>query len=312
LAPNRHKSEQMRMTYKLTLGIVLLGVLMLLLPSSVVKADETVAFPDANLEAAVRDAIGKTSGDIYRSDLKGLTVLSANSKGIADLGGLEYCTCLTYLSLRDNQIGDISPLCNLASLMQLDLGGNLISDIATLSGLASLTWLRLDNNLISDVTPLSSLTNLAKLDLGENQIRDIAPLSHLTSLMKLDLGENQIRDISSLSNLTGLTQLYLEKNQVTDISPLVENHGLNTGDTLDLSENPLSGTSVGVYIPQLEQRRVEVWWRAAPPSNSRPGGKASFSIWVVIGLVLGLMVLGGVTYYFVFMRWVPGKRMLRK
>jgi hypothetical protein len=109
-----------------------------------------------------------------------------------------------------------------------------------------------------------------------------------------------------------LTQLYLEKNQITDISPLVENSGLSVGDTLDLRENPLSSTSVDVHIPQLEQRGVKVWWRAAPPSNSRPGDKASFSVWVVIGLVLGLMVVGGVTYYFVFMRWIPGKRMLRK
>jgi len=302
----------MKIPYKLTLGIVLLGVLMLLLLFSVAKADETVAFPDANLEAAVRVAVGKTTGDIYRSDLKGLTVLGANSKGIADLGGLEYCTGLTHLSLQGNQIDDISPLCNLASLIQLDLGDNLISDMATLSGLASLIWLRLDNNLISDVTPLSSLTNLVKLDLGENQIRDIAPLSHLTNLMKLDLGENQITGITSLSHLTGLTQLYLEKNHITDISPLVENSGLSAGDTLDLRENPLSSTSLGVYIPQLEQRGVKVWWRAAPPSNSRPGDKASFSVWVVIGLVLGLLVLGGVTYYFVFVRWIPGKRMLRK
>jgi len=302
----------MRIPCKLTLGIVLLGVLMLSLPSSVAKADETVTFPDANLEAAVRSAIGKTSEDIYRSDLRDLTVLSANSKGIADLGGLEYCTCLTHLSLRGNRISDLTPLCNLASLMQLDLGDNLISDIATLSSLASLTWLRLDNNLISDVTPFSSLTNLVKLDLGKNQIRDIAPLSHLTNLMKLDLGENQMRDISSLSNLTGLTQLYLEKNDITDISPLVENSGLSAGDTLDLRENPLNSTSVNVHIPQLEQRGVKVWWRAAPPSNSRPDDKASFSVWVVIGLVLGLLVLGGVTYYFVFVRWIPGKRMPRK
>ena len=82
LAPNRHDSGQMRIPCKLTLGIVLLGVLMLSLPSSVAKADETVTFPDANLEAAVRSAIGKTSEDIYRSDLRDLTVLSADSKGI--------------------------------------------------------------------------------------------------------------------------------------------------------------------------------------------------------------------------------------
>jgi hypothetical protein len=36
-----------------------------------------VTFPDPGLEAAIRDAIGKPSGDIYQTDLDGLTVLNA-------------------------------------------------------------------------------------------------------------------------------------------------------------------------------------------------------------------------------------------
>jgi len=52
-------------------------------------SDETqVTFPDANLEAAIRDAINKPEGPIFTFDLDGLT--SLNAFGITDLTGLEY------------------------------------------------------------------------------------------------------------------------------------------------------------------------------------------------------------------------------
>lgn len=71
---------------------------------------EPVTFIDPNLEAAIREAIGKVTGSICRWDLEGLTSLSASERNIADLTGLEYCTNLTELDLRGNEISDISPL----------------------------------------------------------------------------------------------------------------------------------------------------------------------------------------------------------
>jgi hypothetical protein len=38
----------------------------------------------------------------------------------------------------------------------------------------------------------------------------------------------------------------------------VANSGLSAGDTVYLSGNPLSTTSVDVYIPQLEERGVNI------------------------------------------------------
>lgn len=126
------------MSRHLALAIVLVGLLALLIPASMVRADSVVTFPDPNLEAAIRQAIGKPVGDIYESDLSTLTTLSAASRGIVDLTGLEHCTSLTYLYLASNQIGDISPLSGLTSLINLTLYGNQMSDITTLSGLTSL------------------------------------------------------------------------------------------------------------------------------------------------------------------------------
>ncbi len=41
------------------------------------EQEEAVIFADPNLEAAIREAIGKATGPIYPSDLEGLTSLSA-------------------------------------------------------------------------------------------------------------------------------------------------------------------------------------------------------------------------------------------
>jgi len=120
------------MPRKLIIPIVLLVLLLLLLFPSIAKADGIVTFPDANLEAVIRKAIQKPTGDIYQSDLKNIFELRANDREIRNLNGLQYCTSLTYLSLGGNQISDISPLSNLTSLTHLYLSGNQISDISAL------------------------------------------------------------------------------------------------------------------------------------------------------------------------------------
>ena len=122
--------------------------------------EEPVYFPDANLEAAIREAIGKPAGDIYPADLEGLTTLYAWDKSIVDLGGLEHCTDLTWLTFRNNQI--------------------------------------------------------------------------------------------------------------SDISALVQNPGLGEGDTVDLRNNPLSGESVDVYVPQLQDRGVTVYYVHNPKPKTYP------------------------------------------
>jgi Leucine-rich repeat (LRR) protein len=195
-------------------------------------------FPDPNLEAALRAAIGKPTGHIYESDLEGLTAFSATHRSIANLSGLEYCINLISLDLRDNQIGDISALAGLTKLEWLDLSYNLISDISPLASLTNLKWLYLYNNEIVDVSPLAGLTKLLYLYVQSNQIVDISPLASLTNLTRLLLFTNQISDISGVAGLTKLTWLYLHENQISNISPLVN---LTNLTQLDLSDNQVSG-----------------------------------------------------------------------
>jgi len=240
--------DKMSMNYLLArsrhifLAVVLVSLITLVIPVSVVKADSKVTFPDPNLEAAIREAIGKPSGDIYESDLSTstFTTLHAESLGIEDLTGLQHCTSLRYLYLHSNQISDISALSGLTRLTVLHVAANQISDISALSGLTSLRYLSLHSNQISDISALSGLAGLTDLYLHDNQIDDISALSRLTSPTLLDLQGNQITNISPLARLTTLTDLYLYGNQVADISPLAH---LTKLMDLRLGENQISDIS---------------------------------------------------------------------
>ncbi len=134
------------------LAIVLVSLLVSIFPISTAGADTIVNFPDPGLQQAIRQAIGKPTGDIYQSDLGNLTSLNAEDKGISDLSGLEHCTSLTYLSLYSNQIGNISLLSSLTNLTWLSLYSNQIGNISPLvnnPGLATGDSVYLYNNPLS-------------------------------------------------------------------------------------------------------------------------------------------------------------------
>jgi len=196
---------------------------------------DIVNFPDPGLEAAIRDAIGKPTGDIQDTDLAGLTYLDASGRSISNLEGIQYCTDLTDLNLANNHIADISAFSALTSLTRLQMRNNQIVDVSALSGLTNLRDLWLERNLIADITALSGLTSLTYLDLGYNPIVDISALSGLTNLTRLGLNSNyRIVDIGALSGLTNLTDLDLSWSQIVDISPLF---GLTNLTRLDLHNN---------------------------------------------------------------------------
>ncbi len=247
------------------------------------EAEEVAHFPDPNLEGVIRHYIGKPTGDIYRSDLVGLTILRAAERGISDLTGLEHCVDLQTVHLCNNEISDVTPLSTLTSLTKLLLWDNQIADVSQLSSLTNLNNLHIHTNQITDVSHLSSLTNLYHLHLGANQISDItplgllvkltgvalhnneisdvSPLGTLANLNSLHLASNQISDISPLRSLTNLHWIELWDNEISDISPLVDNHGLGEGNYLKLRYNHLSlaeGSQAMTDIQALVDRGVNV------------------------------------------------------
>jgi hypothetical protein len=212
--------------------MVLATLLLVLIPTSVVKGDpppgHVVTFPDPILQAGIREAIGKPSGDILQSDLDGLTSYS-NFGGMANLTGMEHCTNLTHLLLGgNNQISDL--------------------DLSPLSGLTNLTGLLLIGNNISNISPLAGLTNLGGLDLTRNQITDISPLVGLTNLFYLTLDENRISNLEPLVHNPGL--------------------GPGGSDVIQVFHNPLSMASTNTWIPVLQGRGVKVFWHSVGTATS--------------------------------------------
>jgi hypothetical protein len=243
--------------------------------------DMVVTFPDPALEQAVRWAIGDTlGGDIMLSDVLQIYYFNVGEKGVKDITGLETLSNLRFLYLDYNDFSDITPLSELSKLMLLSLEGNAIVDVEPLEHLNGLRRLNLSFNQIQDLTGIAYLQDLEelelpgnpgasfgiithfrkllRLDLAENQISDIAFLDGLTELLLLDLGDNDIADISVLEGLTNLSYLYLDNNSIANILPLVENTGLNAGDVIRLTGNPLDSVSVTEHIPALSQRGVTV------------------------------------------------------
>ena len=89
-----------RQILRLTVLAILLVTMVLAVPQTAFEtlADEVVTFPDANLEAVIREAISKPTGDIYQSELEGITELMAGGKGVTNISGLEYCISMERLN----------------------------------------------------------------------------------------------------------------------------------------------------------------------------------------------------------------------
>ena len=202
----------------------------------------TVAlFPDINLDAVIREALGKLPGQKITTDelLNLRHYLTAGKRGIIVLTGMERCTNLNEIDFSENQISDVTPLANLQYLTSLDLSWNQINDITALIDLPNLRSLDLSLNPMSDVAPLTDFPNLISLSFSGNEVGDITALSRSKSrqsLNQLDLSDNQISDITSLASFVTLCTLNLSGNQISNMAILTR---LSILQSLDLSENQI-------------------------------------------------------------------------
>ena len=221
------------------------------------------SFADANLEGAVRQALGKPTGALTSDDLASLTTLEASSLSIQSLAGLEHATALVDLYLEDNAaLADVSPLASLTNLQELELSFTSITDVSPLLSLTNLNWLGLSNTSITDagVASLTSLTKLTNLHLSSTSITDagVASLTSLTTLQELSLSFTSITDagVASLTSLTNLQELSLNGTSITDVSPLLSLTNLNWLFLIGVTT--LSAESINTHIPALEAAGVSV------------------------------------------------------
>ena len=206
------------------------------------KPDTVVQIPDTNLRAAIAEELGKSpNAPITVEDMKRLTSLKAQNRGIQDLTGLQFATNATSLRLRDNEISDLSPLAGLIHLTQLKFSRNRnISDLSPLKDLKNLEYLTFFETLVSDLSPVAGLINLRSIHAWDHSISDLSPLANLTKLEYLDFCGGNISDLTPLAGLTGLKELYLANEKVSDISPLAGSTGLTR---LSLEDNDISDIS---------------------------------------------------------------------
>lgn len=183
---------------------------------------KVVKFSDRNLEAIIRAAIDKPSGDIYKEEVEKINFLSNSGINITDLDGIQYLKNLNVLEIHSSVLRDIDLISNLTHLKELYLFDNKISDIDALEKLTSLEKICMGENDIYDIKPLENLKNLKYIELQGNKISDLSSLSKLTNLTGLVLSNNIINDITPLANLKSLTKLKLSSNRIIDYSPVSE------------------------------------------------------------------------------------------
>ena len=200
--------------------------------------DQVIDFGDDVLEALVREAMNRPTGDITVADAEAVTELDMQQQGvdpnqpyIHSLDALKYFKNLTYLGLGYAVLNaadpaapiDISPLAGMTKLESLQLGGLVIDDLSIVANMPNLMSLTVfGGKRLTDISALANETNLESLTLRGNLISDITPLAGLTKLRYLDLQDNAITDVTPLTGLTSLNRLFLSNNQITDYSPVVE------------------------------------------------------------------------------------------
>ena len=159
-----HFSKLGRITFWLGLAVWVVG------PRA---AAQLVDIPDPGLEAAIRVALSKPTGDITVADMEGLTVLDA-SRAVRGQSA--------------PMIGSLEGLQTAKNLSSLDLNGA----IEEVDG-----WYGKPNLLTSDLSFLSGLTRLQTLDLEGNQLTNLTLLEGLTGLRAIRLGGNRMANAPS-------------------------------------------------------------------------------------------------------------------
>lgn len=145
--------------------------------------NETVDFPDKNLEKIVCDALN-AKPPLTKIELRSLTHLEDYGGNISNLKGIEVAVNLKKLIISDNQIRDISPLSKLVNLQILGLWDNSIKDIKALRDLVKLSELILNDNEIYDISAISYLPNLKRLTLQRNPLNEEAYDTYIPNILK--------------------------------------------------------------------------------------------------------------------------------
>ncbi len=244
------------------------------------SAGEVVTIPDAELLQAVRDALGRASGDLTCLDMALLTQLDHPDGGITDLQGLQYAVNLNNLALHNNSVTDVSPLADLTALRFINLNVNEVTDVEPLRNLVELTDLHLccTTGNITDVSPLEGMTNMTWFNISNhelgndvvwqllqnypnlrgmwisnNGLTDFTPLASWPELEILQIFGSTISDFTPISDLTQLHTLEIGWSTIADITPL---YGMTQLGYLNLNRLDLTDITFLEEFDQLHTLHI--------------------------------------------------------
>ena len=145
----------------------------------------------AAIEAAIRKAAKKPTGELTQADLEKVTKLNLGGNKLTDVKGLEKLTKLKELYLAKNQLTNVKGLEKLWQLTRLHLHSNQLTDVKGLEKLTQLTHLNLTSNKLTSVTGLENLTQLTHLYLENNPDLTKAQIAELKkALPKCEIFSN--------------------------------------------------------------------------------------------------------------------------
>jgi hypothetical protein len=215
-------------------------------------ADQVVPFPDTAFDRIIRERIGKSSGDIYKSDIDSLEDLTAQNAGIVNLNGLREFVNLRRCDLTRNDIEFLVQLQNLAGLTSLAVVDNDVVDLTPLAGLTNLQSLALGFNPLTDISPLAGLTDMRTLDLSNLPVKNYAAVGNMTKLETLLLASDSLDDLTFLTPLTKLIALNIG-GAFTDLSPM---EGLASLSDLRIASTPVADLGPLASLTNLQYLRL--------------------------------------------------------
>lgn len=213
---------------------------------------QEVSIPDPNLNAVVREALGKPNGPLTQSDMLSLTNLGAIFRSITNVQGLEAAQNLVALDLQDNRITNVNILTNMTRLELLDLSENRFPTL-TLPRLTNLTTLRLENGRLTNLSLSAGLTRLTSLRVGFNQLSSLALPADMTNLTELSAFQNQLTNLTLPPSLPNLGTLNLDGNQLPRLQLPA---GLTKLSFIALGGNQLTSFVVPADMTNLAALRI--------------------------------------------------------
>lgn len=183
---------------------------------------EPAIFMDADVEFALRDALGMTRTEsMYTSDLWNITefTVPAQAWTLEDLSKLTHLESLTITNLPNGSLADLA---GLTELKALDLTGCRFapSELRVLEKLPNLQKLTIAECGLSTIADLENLTGLTYLDISNNTIRNLEPLAGMSKMQQLYMQYNAITSLEALSGMYELEKLDISSNSVSSLNPL--------------------------------------------------------------------------------------------